>query len=228
MSFIVPKPNESDFVKILPETGLNPARIYSIIDFGTQDTEFQGEAKKTHQVQISFELPNQLHTFKKELGEQPLSVHKTFTLSLHSKGKLRPFISSYTGITLTDEMAENYDISLLIGRAGMLNIVRAVSKTGSEYANIMSFAPVMKGLNVPEQINPSVLFVIPAKWDDDTQVKFKQLPQFMQDIIMKSYEYRALMTQDTIANSATQVFTQETPKTNVEFTSEIKPEDLPF
>ena len=62
-------------------TGNYPARVYEIIELGTVDSTWMGEAKKTHKVRIGFELPTEKRVFDETKGEQPMVISKEMALS---------------------------------------------------------------------------------------------------------------------------------------------------
>lgn len=184
MSITAKKP-ESSF-EIVP-AGNHIARCYSMIEIGTEETEFNGEKKKAYKVRISWELPNEKKVFNPEKGPQPFTVSKDYTLSMHEKANLRHDLQSWRGKAFTDDEAKAFDITKLIGVACMLNVIHTVSKAnGNTYANIAGVTPVPKGIPVPEQINaPFVL-----SYDEFDEAKFQGLPDWLRERIAKTPEYK--------------------------------------
>lgn len=194
------------------EAGTYAARCYSMVYMGTLDESFQGQEKTLKKVRLTFELPTELKVFKEENGEQPCVISKDFTLSMHEKAGLRKFLQNWRGKAFTEDEAKKFDITILLGKPCMLSVIHKTSeKTGKTYAEIGGVSTLMKGMVMPEQINPSFEFSV-LDWDSE---KFEKLPQYLKDKIMKSHEYLAM---------SGQVMTE---KINAE-TLAPNPDDLPF
>ena len=166
------------------------ARCYSMIHLGTHDDEYQGRAKKTNKVRITWELPTELKVFNPEKGEQPLSVSKEFTLSMSEKSNLRAFLTSWRGKPFTAEEATAFDITKLLGVPCQLSIIHEPSKKDPSrmYERISSISSVMKGVICPAQMNPTFMFSLES-FDPDA---FSALPDWLKDIVRESDEYKAL------------------------------------
>jgi hypothetical protein len=171
--------------QIAPE-GSYPARCYQIIDLGTteQGGNYPGKKRK---VQFLFELPTELAVFDEDKGKQPYYVRSIYTLSMNEKALLRRDISAWMGKKITDEQAKKLDIFTLLGKTCMVNIAH-VTKGENTYANIISFAPLMKGYECPAPINEAFTYT-PTAHD---QATFAKLPEFIQDKIKESDEYIAM------------------------------------
>jgi hypothetical protein len=168
--------------QIAPE-GSYPARCYQIIDLGTteQGGNYPGKKRK---VQFLFELPTELAVFDEAKGEQPYYVRSIYTLSMNEKALLRRDISAWMGKKLSDAEAAKLDIFKMLGKTCMVNIAH-VTKGENTYANIISFAPLMKGYECPAPINEAFTYT-PTAHD---QATFAKLPEFIQDKIKESDEY---------------------------------------
>lgn len=172
--------------KIIPQ-GNHVARCYGIIEIGTVEEVVMGEKKQMHKIMIDWELPNETTVFKEENGEQPFVYSKDFTLSMNEKSNLRKMITAWTGKTLTDKEAENFDLTSLIGSACMLNIVHNKSKDGSKtYANLAGVTPLPKGFTCPEPYNKKRCLDF-ENWDQEV---FMSLPTWLSDKICSSKEYK--------------------------------------
>ena len=166
------------------------ARCYSMIHLGTHDDEYQGRAKKTNKVRITWAWPTELKVFNPEKGEQPLSVSKEFTLSMSEKSNLRAFLTSWRGKPFTAEEATAFDITKLLGVPCQLSIIHEPSKKDPSrmYERISSISSVMKGVICPAQMNPTFMFSLES-FDPDA---FSALPDWLKDIVRESDEYKAL------------------------------------
>ena len=171
--------------QIAPE-GSYPARCYQIIDLGTteQGGNFPGKKRK---VQFLFELPTELAVFDESRGSQPYYVRSIYTLSMNEKALLRRDLSAWMGKKLSDAEAAKLDIFKMLGKTCMVNIAH-VTKGENTYANIISFAPLMKGYECPAAINEAFTYT-PTAHDQEV---FSKLPEFIQDKIKESDEYIAM------------------------------------
>jgi len=180
---IIAKTSQSKDRVIIP-AGNHVARCYKMIELGTLTDEYKGESITRHRVSLSWELPNETHTFSEEQGPQPLSMNKEYTLSMHERATLRQHLESWRGKQFTKQEAEAFDITKLLGVPCMLNIVHSQSQNGNTYAQLTSITPLAKGMIAPDQINESFEFSL-SEFDQD---KFDQLPEFLKDKIDRSKE----------------------------------------
>lgn len=177
-------------VKEIIPAGNYIARCYQMIEIGTVNELIMGENKVLKKVRIGWELPTELKVFNEEKGEQPLVTSKEYTLSMHEKSSLRADLKSWRGKDFTEEEARAFDITNLIGKPCMINIIHKPSKNDPTkiYANIAGITPLPKGVNMPEQINPT--FVL--SYDSFNQDAFIALPDFIKDKMKGSLEYTAM------------------------------------
>jgi len=180
--------------------GAYPARCYSIIDLGTREEVILGNKKVVHKVRITFELPTETRVFSEDKGEQPCVISKEFSLSLNEKSTLRAFLKSWRGKDFTEEEAQAFDISRLIGVPCLLNIIHVAGKQNPSrmYDEIGSIMPLPKGMTCPDQVNPSFEFSI-AEWDND---KFASMPTFLREKVASSNEYAALVAVGKVVAAA--------------------------
>lgn len=164
------------------------ARCFQMVHIGTVVEEYMGEKKMMNKVRITFELPTETKVFKEEKGEEPYSIGKEFTLSMHEKATLRKFLESWRGQSFTEDQTKNFDISKLLGVPCMINVIHKVAKSGKKYAEIASISPVAKGMNCPDQVNPSFEF----SYEPFSEEKYNALPQWLREKIATSAEYKAI------------------------------------
>lgn len=176
------------FERELIEAGNYVARCYKMIEIGTCEEEFKGEKKQMHKVRIGWELPTELKIFNPEKGEQPCVIEKEYTLSLSEKANLRKDLQSWRGKAFTDEEAESFDITKLLGVPCMLNIIHVQGKKDptKTYQAIGSVSPIPKGLVCPPQVNETFIF----DFENFDESKFNSLPEFIRDQIAKTPEYK--------------------------------------
>lgn len=168
--------------------GTHYARCYQIVDLGTHEKVFPGKAPRlAREIRVSWELPDEKHAFSEEKGEQPFSVHKTYTLSLHEKSNLRHDLESWRGRQFTDEELKKFDLVAILSAACLVTVTH-VEKQGKRYANVVSVAAVPKGMAKLAQINPSLEYSL----EHHDQATFDKLPGFLQDIVKTSMEWKEL------------------------------------
>ena len=175
--------------KVLAPEGTHVARVISIIEIGTEKTNF-GDSKK---VLITWELPTEVHKFKEEEGEKPFVVSSKYTLSLHKKSKLRPIVEGIL-TSLTDDEASNFDLDEILGKECLVNV--EYSEDG-QWANVKSTSKLIKGMVCPKAINPlkSLSF---EKWSQEV---YDSLYPSLKERIAKSPEYRKMNGEDVVNES---------------------------
>jgi hypothetical protein len=185
-------------------SGLHAARCVALYEIGTVEDVFEGQAKSQFKVSIGFELPNHLLDFEENgvAVKKPAMISQTFTLSAHEKAKLRKFMESWRGAKYKDGEFENVDLSRMLGVTCMLNVIHT-TKGENTYANIDSVMPVMQGIQIPPQFNPSKYLA----YDNWNQQLFDSLPKFLKEMIQKTPEFRKL-TGVTLANTPQQQYPQ--------------------
>jgi hypothetical protein len=184
------------------EAGTYPARCVQIIDLGNQMNDLAGKYQR--QVMILWELPTERLEINGE--DKPRVMSATYTASLNDKAKLRAILESWRGRGFTDEELESFDLHNILDKTCMLTIVNKTSKTsGKQYSAVGSVSKLMKGVAVAEA--ETTIFAFDLDVGDDVWEQMKTLPNWIQDRIKASEEYKAHEQND--------------------FTN-INPEDLPF
>jgi hypothetical protein len=169
--------------------GTYVSRCYSMIEIGTVREEYMGEPKSSYKVRLSWELPTEKRVFKPENGEQPMTISKTYTLSMHEKANLRKDLESWRGKAFTEEEAKAFDITVLLGKPCMLNIIHKPNKDGSKIREqIAGITTVLKGYDMPPAINQTIRL----EFDNWSQAVFDSLPDFIQNDIKSTPEYAAM------------------------------------
>lgn len=165
------------------------ARCYQMIHIGTVEEHFQGENKVLNKVRIGWELPTETRVFSDEKGEQPFVISKEFTLSMHEKSNLRKVLASWRGKDFNEEEAKSFDITNLLGKACMLNVIHKPSKDGTKtYQEISNISPLPKGMDCPPQVNNTMVW----DYDSPNMDLLNSLPDFIKDKIKSSLEFVAL------------------------------------
>jgi hypothetical protein len=161
--------------KLVPQ-GTHQAVCNTVVDLGKQNTEFQGQGKVQHKVYIRWELPTERLTWTDRDGverEGPMSIGKTYTLSLHEKAALRGDLEAWRGRAFTADELKGFDVAALLGKACQLTVVHA-ERAGKVYANVQSLAGWPKGLNRPEKTEQPLLI-----YDGDHPSAYDDLPEWL-------------------------------------------------
>jgi len=185
---IIAKSSGSNYPKQVTPAGSHVARCYGMIEVGTEETEYKGEKKVGHKVIVDFELPLETAVFREGEDERPFVISKEYNLSFHEKATLRKDLEAWRGAKFTEAEAESFDITRLVGKACMLNVTHNKSADGTKtYANISSISPIPKGLQCPEQVNPTRILSY-SDWDQEL---FMTLPEWLAAKITKTPEFNA-------------------------------------
>ena len=104
--------------------------------------------KPKQQVYIRFELPNERIEFEKDGKKQvgPAVIGKFYTASMNEKANLRHLLESWRGRQFTDAEAAEFDISVVLGKPGMLMVMQT-QKEKRTYSNISGIGPLPKGID---------------------------------------------------------------------------------
>jgi hypothetical protein len=164
--------------------GTHVARCYQIIHIGTIVDTYQGEEKLVNKVRLVFELPLETADFGK--GEQPFSIGRDFTLSMHEKSGLRAFVQSWLGKAMSDAEASKFDIGTLLGKEAMVSVMHRTANTGRNYADLKGASPLAKGMTCPPQVNAAFLLDYDS---EDFDLRFKMLPEWLQNKVSSSAEF---------------------------------------
>lgn len=163
--------------------GRHLATVSAIVDVGTQVSIYAARRTVSPKVQLTFELPNLRHS---RTGK-PLKVTQLSTLSMHPKANLRKNIEGWMGKGMTDEEANAFEFSWMLGRYCQLDVSHSV-KDNNVYASVARILPVSEGTVLPEAANDPVFFSLGAP---DLRV-FASFSTGMQALIQASPEWRKL------------------------------------
>jgi hypothetical protein len=180
---------ESNFKKVPP--GVYVARCYSLIDMGTQVSDDQYGLKEQHKIRIGFEIfgeddnGNDL-TIDVDGKPMPLTISKTYTLSLHEKASLRKDLAAWRGRDFTEEEAKAFDVSKLINAYCMVNVTTS-ENNGKTYTNIAGLTPLPQALKnaKPAPVHDPVMFDL----DEPDWGLFQHFHEKLQETIKKSPEF---------------------------------------
>lgn len=153
----------------LLEDDVYPARIYSIVDIGQQQTPY-GEKR---QIIITWEIPGEM------VDGLPYAISKYYTLSLNDKATLLKDIEAM-GKPLPMDKRATFDFTKLIGKTCQLNIQKYEKKDGNERNKIIGISKLMKGIEVGPQVNESIFFDL----DEPSDAVYNSLPDWQKKQIV--------------------------------------------
>lgn len=184
---IIAENKGTDYVLMPP--GNHIARCYAMVHIGTIKEETGIYAgKEANKVRITWETPHECHDFGK--GLEPFTISQEFTLSMNEKATLRKMLESWRGVPFTEEQAKAFDITKLLGKPCMINVIHKKAKSsGKERAEIASIAAIPKGTEIPAQVNPT----FELSYDNWNTGLFDTLPDFLKNKIKSSKEYAAMI-----------------------------------
>lgn len=187
MAINATKEGGSDFEPV--PAGTYPARCYSMVHIGTIKESYMGQDKIMNKVRLSWELPTELKVFKEDEGEKPMVISKDYTLSMFEKANLRKDLESWRGKGFTEEEAESFDITNLLGIECQISIIHKTNKSNKTYAIISAISTLVKGTECPPQVNPNFEF----NYDEPfNQEGFDSLPDWIKNKMRESEEYKAV------------------------------------
>lgn len=190
MGFIAKDSGGGDFKRV--PAGAYIGRCYSVIDLGTQLSSGQYGEKLQHKLQLRWELfgedeqGNPL-TITIDGKEMPLTISKSYTVSLHEKSGLRRDLAAWRGRDFTDEEAKGFDVSKLLGAYCMVNVTTSETN-GKTYSNVAGLTPLPGALknSKPAPVHKDVLFNL----DEPDMEVFETFHEKLQEAIKRSPEWQ--------------------------------------
>jgi len=167
--------------KILAPEGVHNARIVRIVELGTQPSDEWGDKFK---IEISFELVDEAAVFNEEKGEQNFVVRKKYNRSLHKRSDLAKHITAITGNKF--ESGDEFEMDDLLNQPCQVEITH--SEDG-QYANITGIMKAAKGMKVAKAESDLQSLYLDDSFDSEI---FETLPEYMQDMIADTDEYKEL------------------------------------
>jgi hypothetical protein len=193
MGFIAKDSGGGNFKRV--PAGVHIGRCYSLIDLGTQETSGQFGTKLQHKIRIGWELfgedesgaPLEVEIDGKKM---PLTISKSYTVSLHEKSALRKDLAAWRGKDFTEEEAKAFDVSKLLGVWGMVNVTTSETN-GKTYSNVAGLTPLPAALKnaKPAPVHDNVVFNL----DEPDMEVFATFHDKLQEAIKRSPEWAQVM-----------------------------------
>lgn len=149
-----------------------------VADCGMQPGSQQYPSPK-RKIYVRFEIPAERVEYEKDGQpvEGPLTIGSFYTASMNEKATLRKHLEGWRGKKFSDDEAAAFDVSALLGKACMLNVVESDSG-GKTYSNIAGIGSMPKGVPSPQAENPLLYF------DDESDADaLESLPKWLREKI---------------------------------------------
>jgi len=192
MGFIASDSGNGGNFKRVP-AGVHIGRCYSLIDLGTQTTNGQYGEKQQHKLRVGWELfgeDEEGHPLVVDVDgkEMPMTISKSYTVSLHEKAGLRKDLAAWRGRDFTEEEAKAFDVSKLIGAYCMVNVTTS-ENNGKTYSNVGGLTPLPAALKnaKPAPCHETVLFNL----DEPDMSVFATFHEKLQEAIRNSPEWKS-------------------------------------
>lgn len=189
MGFLASDSGGGNFKRV--PAGAYIGRCYSLIDLGTQLSSGQFGEKLQHKIRIGWELFGEDEngdplTVDVDGKTMPMTISKSYTVSLHEKSGLRKDLAAWRGRDFTDEEAKGFDVSKLIGAYCMVNVTTSETN-GKTYSNVAGLTPLPGALKnaKPAAVHEHVLFDL----DHPDMAVFNAFHEKLQDAIKRSPEW---------------------------------------
>jgi len=160
------------------EDGSYPARCIQVVELGTHDTEYQGEAKKRKEILIVWELS--------ELMEdgRPFVAHWRGTQSRNEKSKLYDLLTKWRGKKFSAQEWNDFMPTNILDKCCLLSVSKNTSKAGKEFNRVEGAVPLPKGMTCIDRVNDIVDFGI----KDIGGEEWGKLYPWVQKIVLESDE----------------------------------------
>jgi hypothetical protein len=189
MAFIASDSGGGNFKRV--PAGAYIGRCYSLIDLGTQLSSGQFGDKLQHKIRIGWELFGEDEngeplTVDVDGKTMPMTISKSYTVSLHEKAGLRKDLAAWRGRDFTDEEAKGFDVSKLIGAYCMVNVTTSETN-GKTYSNVAGLTPLPGALknSKPAPVHEHVVFDL----DKPDMAVFNSFHEKLQNAIKASPEW---------------------------------------
>ena len=180
---IIAKNKSSDFYRVPPGTYIG--RCYSVIDFGTYATAFQGKERMRREVRLTWEIPSE--QIVRDGEQKPASLSKTYTLSLNEKSALRKDLESWRGKSFSEEELDGFDLAKLLGAACTLTVSEKPRMDGALQAVITGIGRLGKGMECAPRYNPTFEYSA----TEGRTAKYDSLPEWAREKISRCMEWTA-------------------------------------
>lgn len=183
--------------------GNHLARLYRIVDLGTQTSTWDGQTKIQRKVTFGWEIHGEEEDGTPLLTEdgKPMAIFKNYTLSWNEAATLRKDLQAWRGQPWTDAEAKRFNLKSLLGQWCMLNVIHRKGKddSGKIFANVATISavpPMIRKAGLPKGHNDLQIFML---GDPDWQL-FETFSKGLKAKIEASPEYKSLANTGSSGN----------------------------
>lgn len=171
--------------------GSHIARCFSVADLGTQTTNGQYGVTTNRKIRLAWEIfgedeNNEPLTIDIDGVQMPMTINKTYTLSLGEKASLRKDLSAWRGRDFTEEELKGFNVTSVLGIYCMLNVTVSDSN-GKTYSNVSGISPLHKSMAKPDHVHKNQVFDL----DNIDMDIFHSFHEKLQEYIKQSPEWSA-------------------------------------
>lgn len=156
------------------------ARCCKVVHIGTTEYEKNDNTYETNKAMLFWEIIG---------AELPTMVSDEVILDTNKDSKFRKLLNSWRGLDLTDEEAEAFDITVLLGKPCMVNVGHETIKYDGgtfDKEKVLSVSKMPSTIKCPEgKIEVKVLDY--EHWNSEV---FDELPAYIKKKIVASKEYK--------------------------------------
>lgn len=174
--------------------GTYPARLVNIIDYGTQKSsnpKFKPYRSLNWGLQLVDEVIEILDENEEPTGEtKAVVVYRRLPVAFGKKSAMGKILKAWKKIEVAK--GESYDFNQLLDEPCLVTIVHNESKDDDRvFDNIDSITAPMAKQKVSESTEPVYCLSLDDDFDQDT---FDGLPEWQQDLIKESKEYKEMFS----------------------------------
>jgi hypothetical protein len=169
--------------------GSHIARCFSVADLGTHTTNGQYGETTNRKIRLAWEIfgedeNNEPLAIDVDGVLMPMTINKTYTLSLGEKANLRKDLAAWRGRDFNEDELKAFDVSTVVGVYCMLNVTVSESN-GKTYSNVAGISPLHKSMAKPDPCHENQIFDL-----DNVDMKvFNTFYEGLQDYIKTSPEW---------------------------------------
>lgn len=180
MSLIAKKKTASQVAPMDPGTYI--AVCVGVVDIGEQKSDLYNNYAQ--QVVFIWEIPSARIEVDGE--DKPRWLSEFYRVSLNEKANLSKMLVSWRGKAFTEDEADGFDLSEMLGKACQLQVLLSARSDGAQCNRIAGVFGLPKGFPAPAAESPLLLYSI----EDGENATFAALPEWIRGKITKSTEWQ--------------------------------------
>jgi hypothetical protein len=201
VSFIVENSGGGGTFKPVPN-GVHLARLYRLIDLGTQKSEYEGKVNFVRKIKFVWEVHGNDDDGAPLVSDKgdPMIITRDYTMSWGEKATLRKDLESWRGRPFTEEEQRRFDLKNVLDQWCMINVQHKMRQKGGVFANVIGVTPVPKIVRqsgLPKGHNPCALFLA----SEPDMKLFETFSDYLKETIQASPEWRASAKKDVKSDS---------------------------